>query len=100
MNERPDLDFGYDFGGRMSTTGRLPEWAGKATEWHSLEAQDIENVIILAGFAFDPKDDMTPVEATRIAFCFSVATQDSSLYAKGLGNYLERHGLMRHFKAV
>jgi hypothetical protein len=53
-------------------------------------------ISISYGFEFEPKDDMTPVEAARCGFLFA-----SFVGSKGMMNarkYIEENKLERHFK--
>ena len=87
----------------MST--RLPEWAEKAVNdlsevrwrWPSV---DLEAQVIVGIGVFDPKDDITPMEAARIGYLYAMAVGPAAGRGDDLKAFVERHGLMRHFKAV
>ena len=45
----------------------------------------------------NPKDDITPLESTRIAMLLAVCTTQTGYYKVTYEDYIKKHGLERHF---
>ncbi len=66
-----------------------------------ISISDIQIEIGEDTYIFDPKDDMTPVESSRLTQMLVVASAHyRAFYTPDFGSFLTEHKLRRHFKLV